>query len=69
MGVIIVLACRRLLLCWADLLSTRSFGAVPVVPVLSLIRLVWRATSLSCLVALMAVLLVVVNSAPPEHIG
>lgn len=66
-GVIVVLARRGLLLRRADLLCTGAFGAVAVVPVLALVRLVGRATALSCLIALEAVLLVVVNSAPPEH--
>lgn len=39
--VVVVLAGRRLLLCWADLLCARSLGAVPVVPVLALVGLVW----------------------------
>jgi hypothetical protein len=68
-GVIIVLACCLLLLSWANFLSTRSFGAMAVLPVLSLIGLVWRATALSCLVALMTVLLLVMNSTTPKHIG
>jgi hypothetical protein len=66
-GIVVVLACSGLLLRWANLLSTCSFRTVSMIPVLTLIRLVRRATALSCLIALEAVLLVVVYSASPEH--
>ena len=66
-GIVVVLACSGLRLSWANLLGACSFRAMSMVPVLALISLVRRATALSCLIALVAVLLVVVNSTPPEH--
>ena len=69
MRVVVVLAGRRLLLGWADLLRARSLGAVPVIPVLALVGLVRRAASLHGLIALVALLLVVRHPALLEDIS
>ena len=66
--IIVVLACRLLLFSRTNLLSAGALGTVSMVPVLALVRLVGRATALSCLIALVAVLLVVMNPTSPQHV-
>ena len=67
--VVIVLARSGLLLRRTDLLRARSLGAVAVVPVLALVRFVRRVSALRCLIALVTVLLLIMHSTPPEHVG
>ena len=68
-GVVVVLASCCLLFRRANFLCTCTLRTMSMIPVLTLVRLVRRATALSCLKALEAVLLVIVHSTSPQHVS